>query len=363
MKNNDSSKNTIKKCKFFMNFLKERDWLEDMATQGFLLTNITLGMIYEFKQTESCEKVYEIERFAVSAHPTVQELNARKIAIDVATQSGWEVVTHDEAMNYYFVKDKAGDETDEFYDDENLRLERAERYRKYYCYESPLALLKADLALGIVYIVLTILLLLLQLDDTAQSFMLFYIIISTFELACSVAQICLGHQLYTHFSLSRKEWANRKNHSVKKHFKEIGHLRRFLQAQNEKGLALSGYDKGLYLFEKDTCHYNYFVDTKTCLKKRLKEQGISYRRDAKDMSTQDLSWYEMSISEAAEYGLKPVAVVQDHILIYKRPYSDEQLPWDNDGDRISRFPFPPVLGVIFCIIGFCIGILAGILMI
>uniref|UniRef100_UPI0040568383 DUF2812 domain-containing protein n=1 Tax=Acetatifactor sp. TaxID=1872090 RepID=UPI0040568383 len=359
MSNNTLKENRIKKWKFFMNFLKERDWLEEMASQGFLLTNITMGMYYEFKKTEPCEKVFEVERFAVSAHPTVQELNARKLAIDVATQSGWEVVTHDEDMNYYFMKDKAGDETDEFYDDEELRRNRAERYRKHLAYEQPLGLLKGDLILGIIYIILTILLLALKLDDTARSAMLFYIVITTFEIACIVGNIALGQRLYTDFSLSREEWINRKNHSVKKRFKRIQHLRSFLQEQSEKGLSLTGYDNGHYLFEKDTCRYNYYVDTKSCLKKRLKEQGIAYEADKKNMSSQDLNWYEMSISEAAAYGLKPVAVVQKHVLIYKRPYSDEKLPWENGNAKISHSPFPSLLGMVFCIIGFFLGFLVG----
>lgn len=121
-----------------------------MAAQGWLLTDITLGILYHFKKTEPCEKVFDIDRFAISAHPSIQELNARKIATDVAGQSGWEIVTHDEEMNYYFVKDKAGDETDEFYDEESFRRERAERYRKHYSYEHPIGLQAPTLVGGIV---------------------------------------------------------------------------------------------------------------------------------------------------------------------------------------------------------------------
>ena len=92
----------MKKIKFFTSLAKERDWLEEMARQGFLLTNITMGVIYTFQGCEPCEKVYEVERFAISANPSITELTARTNAIDVATQFGWEMVTHDENMNYYF---------------------------------------------------------------------------------------------------------------------------------------------------------------------------------------------------------------------------------------------------------------------
>ena len=196
-------KDTIKKCRLYINFLKERDWLEEMAAQGFLLTDITLGIIYQFRKSEPCEKVFEVERFAVSSHPTIQELNARKIAIDIATQSGWEVVTHDEDMNYYFMKDKAGDETDEFYNDEALRRERAERYRKHLAFESPMNLLKGDLIVSFLYII--VLCLLTYLNNESLFLMWFFIIFSTIEFACILGSMITGERLYRDFSLTREE--------------------------------------------------------------------------------------------------------------------------------------------------------------
>ena len=80
----------MKKIKFFLSLLKERDWLEEMATQGWLLTNMTMGIIYTFKPVKPCEKVYEIERFAITSHPTVEELTARTRAFDITSQFGWE---------------------------------------------------------------------------------------------------------------------------------------------------------------------------------------------------------------------------------------------------------------------------------
>ena len=144
----------MKKIKFFASLLKERDWLEEMATQGWLLTDMTLGIIYNFKEIPPCEKVYEIERFAVSPHSTIADLTARTNAISLAKEFGWEVATHDEDMNYYFVKDKAGDESDEFYDNEETRKERAERYRNRLCIEHPHLLAKFDMVLTVFYLIL-----------------------------------------------------------------------------------------------------------------------------------------------------------------------------------------------------------------
>lgn len=71
----------MKKTKFFLSVLKERDWLEEMAAKGYILKNITMGMCYDFEETEPCEKVYEIERFAVgmSGEADKEELTAKEM--------------------------------------------------------------------------------------------------------------------------------------------------------------------------------------------------------------------------------------------------------------------------------------------
>ena len=42
----------MKKFKLFLSLFKERDWLEEMATKGWLLKDMTLGMIYHFEKIE-----------------------------------------------------------------------------------------------------------------------------------------------------------------------------------------------------------------------------------------------------------------------------------------------------------------------
>lgn len=324
----------MKKIKFFMSLLKERDWLEEMATKGWLLTDITWGMIYHFKKAEPCEKVFEIERFGVSAHPTVQELNARRFAIDVATQSGWEVVTHDEEMNYYFMKDKAGDETDEFYDDAESRRERAERFRKRYSYEVPKELLEGWIFVSVLYLIATILIVCVK-ETFDMGFVSFFIIGMAVEIALIRLYLKWGQQFYKELSLSREEWDNRKAHSVKKRFSKAKQLYSFLQEQNAHELSLAGYEDGRYLFEKDTNRYNYYVDTKSSLRKRMKKQGNHFKEEKKDWFLRSPKWYETSIADAEQYGLKPVCVIKSDMIIYKRVYSNEKLPVENGNINIS----------------------------
>lgn len=346
----------MRKFKIFISLFKERDWLEEMARQGWLLTDMTWGMLYHFEQVEPCEKVFEIERFAITSHPTVAELTAKADALDITSQFGWKQVTHDEDMNYYFVKDKSGDETDEFYEDTESRKERAERYRKHFCIENPRTVLSGVLGLSILYIILFFV---LQKEPAARLFFMWlYIIITVLEIGIAYASIRWGQQIYTELCMSREEWELHKKYSEKKHFNKVQQLRSYLQEKSEFGLSLKGYENGRYLFENDNKRYNYFIDTKTCLKKRLKEDGLRFTDETKDLQTQSLKWYETSIANAAKYGLKPVAVVNKSVLIYKRPYSDQPLPWENGNVNIN-YSLPTKEAAILTICCFLVGVVIG----
>lgn len=344
----------MKKFKWFMSLSKERDWLEGMARQGWLLTNITLGVLYTFKEVEPCEKVYEVERFAVSSKPTIEEVTSRKNALDIASQCGWELVTHDESMNYYFVKDKAGDETDEFYNDAETRRERAERYRKTYSIEQPLSLLRLELILTLLYAAIYFLI----GSENGTEILIVYLFVTLFELMCIVATMIMGQQFYTEFCMSREEWSNLQKHKEKARFKKIGEFRSYLQGKNKSGLSVIDYEKGYFIFEEDNKQYDYFVDTKACLKKRLKNEGVSLKSDF------GLRWYEASISNAEKFGLKPVAVINQTILLYKRPCSDKPYPWENDNEKLGFTHqvlklvtgFLTIYGIAF-IVGFVMGMI------
>lgn len=343
----------MKKIKFFLSLLKERDWLEEMAAQGWLLTNITGGIIYTFKQVEPCEKVFEIERFAITSHPTVAELTARARAFDITSQFGWEQITHDEDMNHYFVKDKAGDETDEFYDDEESRRERAERYRKHLCVEQPQILILETLIFSVVFFLISL------LEGFAPSYSFpFFTVFATIELSLIYASMAWGQRIYTELSMSREEWELYKKHTEKKKFSKVSQLLTFLQEKDASGLTLKTQENHRYQFEPSSRRYDYYIDTKACLKQRVKEEGQRFQSDKKDLMTQGLKWYEMSIAHAARYGFTPVTVLDKNVLVYKRPHSDAPMPQDN-GNASLRIVSPALAAVIF--FGCCglIGFVAG----
>lgn len=306
----------MKKWKFFMSLYKERDWLEDMARQGWLLEDITLGMLYHFKKCEPSEKVYEVDRFTQLGKPSKQQLTARKTALDIANQYGWEVVTHDEDMNYYFVKDRAGDESDEFYDEDSLRRERADKFRRHLSYEVPVILLGMLIGVTVVY---ASLFWMIGFSLNGMSGMIsMYIICTAFIVLFSFMSMIFGEKTYQELCMSREEWEQRKHFSVKKSFSKTADLLDFLKAQNEKGLVLTDYCDSTYLFEETNQRYQYEVDSKNLLKKRLRAVGKKYHSEKKDWNMQSIQWYEMSIAEAAKINFEPVCVADTDILIFKR---------------------------------------------
>lgn len=372
----------MKKVKFFISFYKERDWLEEMATQGWLLTDIKFGFIFYFKEITPCEKVYELERFAISANPSITELTARSNAIELAKEFGWEMVTHDEDMNYYFVKDKAGDETDEFYLDEESRKARAERYRNRYCIEQPHTSAKFDIVFSVFYLLIMLVLTIIDMNSEQAAHMEMgrtkYVLITLFPLLAIYAISALintitivysikwGNRWYKELCMTREEWAHYKKNSEKKSFRTIQELRSYLQEKSEFGLSLVEYENGIFRFKEDSNRYNYYIDTKKALRRRMKQAGSKYKSENKDWYGASPKWYETSIADAAQYDLKPVAVIHKNVLVYKRPYSNDHktnpLPWENGGERIHKHTFvtKALLYLLSCFtVGFVVGIISA----
>lgn len=359
----------MKKVKIFKSLLRERDWLEEMATQGWLLQNMTLGIIYDFKPIEPCEKVYEIERFALSRNPAISELTARSNAISMAKEFGWEVATHDEMLNYYFVKDKAGDETDEFYSNEEDRKARAERFRNH-SFDLVPGFWKTDIILAVLYIILLI----------ALGFACYYkgwstvgfvgacILLGAFLLnsicsnLTSLGSLKQGIRWYNELCMTREEWNTYKNYSDEVSFSTLPKLRSYLEEKSKNGLSLAGYENGALYFEATQQQYDYIFDTKSDLIRRLKEEGSPFAEENKDWMGASLKWYETSIALAAKHNLKPMAVVNRNILVYKRPHSEEPLPWENNVKRVFG-PLPRkkyiIILVVFFLLCFILGFTLG----
>jgi len=355
----------MKKVKFFTSLLRERDWLEEMATQGWLLKNMTLGIIYDFKAIEPCEKVYEIERFALSRNPAISELTARSNAISMAKEFGWEVATHDEMLNYYFVKDKAGDESDEFYSDEEDRKARAERFRNH-SFDLIPGFWKADIILAVFYIILIIAFSILcyYMKKPNAGFAVACVLLGVYLLnsiitnLSSLASLKQGRRWYNELCMTREEWNAHKNYSDEVSFSTLPKLRSYLEEKNKTGLTLTGYENGALYFEDTELQYDYIFDTKSDLMRRLKKEGTPFADENKDWLGASPKWYETSITQAAKHNLTPISVVNQNILIYKRPHSEAPLPWENKHKRVLG-PLPRKGIMILLIIFFLICLIFG----
>lgn len=358
----------MKKVKFFLSLFKERDWLEEMATKGWLLKDMTLGVIYHFEEIEPTEKVYEIDRFTVLRKPKKNMLLARKTALDIASQSGWDVVTHDEDMNYYFVKDKAGDESDEFYDDAELRRERAEKYRRHLTYDVIIELLGVVLFVSAVYLLgFGLLDFLGKSTEAIHGLAWVYLVCVSLLGGFSFFALWYADWIYEELCLSREEWEQRKRLGEKGKFSKTQNLLSFLREKNAQGLALTDYSDGKYLFEETDKNFQYEIDTKQALKKRLKAQGKKYRMERKDWNLQSFQWYEMSIAEAQSKGLELVCIIDGETLVYKRSCEIEgkELVLNSDYNEAmgwkQRFLSKGWIWVAFFGAGLVLGFISGML--
>jgi hypothetical protein len=356
--------NNIIKWKAFFSILKERDWLEEMALKGWLLEKIDVGVRYHFKKIEPAQKVYEIENFPIplNGNATKQEMTARKTAFDIAKQTGWEIVAHDEGMNYYFVKDKTGDESDEFYDDDESRRKRAEKFHRRYTYEQPHMLLSLLAFISVIY---ALLFFILRNDTKALViWMGIYIVAAITEVSCALLLMVMGENIYHELLMSREQWENRKEHSYKATFYNVEKLMELLQKMNSKGLDLVACEGNTYLFEKSNEKYIYCADTKKALVKRVKKSGKKVKEEKKDWERQSLWWYEMSIEEAKEHGFQVICSVENGTIIYRKLKTDDITTWNTGAVRTGKMN--NVIGIgnwfLVCfILGVVCGVLAGIL--
>lgn len=357
----------MRKVKFFMNYLKERDWLEEMAREGWLLDDISVGAIYKFKKSEPCEKVYEVERFALSysGNAGKRELTGRKTAFDIASQTGWEIVTHDESMNYYFRKDRAGDESDELYGDEESRRLRAEKWRGYMSVDAPKMLLGLLLSICAIYMICLFMMGSGAAMGAADYSLLWVFFIGvTVEAGFSLLLMTFGERVYHDMLLSREQWEKRKKYCEKRKFQKAEEMLAYLTGKDAEGLAFAGCGGGRYLFEPTAEHYVYYADTSRALSKRRRAAGKKPVRESKDWEGVSTAWHEASMEEAEKLGLEVVCAVDGGTLIYRRKKSLPPVVWDSGAGRTGYGSMlygvrTMMLGALA--VGFAAGLILGII--
>ena len=227
--------NRIKKTRFFCSLRKELHWLEEMAQQGYFLTDMTMGMVYTFEQHAPERIVYEIDRFDLPKSPTLKEIREKEQFVLLAVEMGWQEVTHTEDMTYYFCKPYEEDGVNEMYEDEEMRRLHAAKFREYY----------RGMSQHLNYTTLTWAAILLILSVITAEWTVAWL--CSFFCLCTVAvsawTYSISEQYYREFCLSRQEWEciyENADHIKKVHrlFLFTRSLEKFLHRQSIQGWHL-----------------------------------------------------------------------------------------------------------------------------
>lgn len=251
----------IKKCKIIFSLMKEKVWLEEMAQKGYLFENIEMGIIYTFRIGEPKKMIYEIDRFDLPKNPSLNEIQEKELFMSLAEEMGWQQITHDEDMNYYFSKEYVEDDINELYTDEEMRRIHAQKYRDRYENMGSTS--------NTVGLVLS-LLLIAEYLLLSQSVALLWIVLFTVIFFGFWGYVIkwAGQMYYNELRMEAAEWKrlHMQNSNVHKHFGiflRTKSLERYLNKQSRLGYHIVKMTDTLYFFEKgDSTDYKYCVDTK-----------------------------------------------------------------------------------------------------
>lgn len=312
---------TKKRFRIMAGYQKERMWLEEMALQGWFLTDISLGMIYTFKKNEPKHMLYDIDRFSLPKKPTLEEIRRKEMFLEMAEELGWKEVTHSEGMTYYFAKEYEEGGVNELHNDPESRRFLAEKYLSSFSYHA-----KQQVFWAAVIVVINILEKLLQIwvkEDFYLGwfdwFTLFYVAICNFF---AVYLWKMGIRTEKELSMSRQEWENSVNPETHKIVRKLiwtnRGLNKFLRMQEEQGWLLVSVTPTKYFFEKSQGgNWIYTMDSKSLTNKRRKAANREKFEDGKDWTGINNDWEIASVQDAEEKGWTFVCALENRAVIYR----------------------------------------------
>lgn len=311
---------TKKKLKLFLSFQKERLWLESMAKDGWFLENITLGMIFTFKQGEPKNMMYEVDRFNLPKKPTLEEIRHKEFFMDMADELGWKEVAHDESLIYYFCKEYKEGDINELYNDEESRRQRGKKFSSFYYKKAQEMVFWATLIVAVE-------LLIMLLDNVLPRLGLLLEWYNYFSLVYAV--ICNSFALFLwklakrteeELAMTRKEWKKKQTDTKckKKLIFTIRALSRFLREQEKQGWILTDASATKYYFvKKENTHQIYTMDSKWLTNKRRREREQEVFKDSKDWKGMNNDWQVQSLKDAEEKGWHFVCALENRAVIYR----------------------------------------------
>lgn len=362
-------KEIIKKTKWFISIKKEKLWLEEMALKGYKLCNMVFGIRYTFEKIEPSRLVYEMDRFNLPKSPSLGEIKEKEEAIEVAKELGWEIVVHDEDMNYYFCKEYIPEDSNQLYHDLESREIRAQKYRNRYQ-----TLAKSMIAMALaVNVFLAIFALFMWLLDGVPDVGFYYFSLgyTVFCLGFTLLYDCIGEKYYKEFMMTEEEWLRnntyKKEHQkkVKKVFFQSKSLQKYLTKESENGWHIYKFSAIHYLFEKEECRkYQYIMDSKALTNKRIKSRGEETLTDKKDWMGMNNAWQVQSVKDAESLGWEFVSAYGNNMILYRGAADKEMEQLNSHGKmplvgafayKVGTFLF--ICGSIGFVVGLCFGFL------
>lgn len=331
----------MRKYRLFTSFQKECGWLEKMASEGWFLTDICLGVCYTFERGEPRRLLYDIDRFSLPKNPTLEEIQHKEFFLEMARELGWHEVTHDEGMTYYFAKEYEEGGINELHNDPESRWRRAAKFREAINKEGShlvfwgLVVLLIDVGVKLIGALLG------EPDPYLvwyDWFAFAYVIFSNgFAVWCRRYGIRVEREL----RLTRAEWEASRDPFVHREVRKLiltnRGLRRFLEEQEAQGFVLTALTATRYFFERSGISGQiYTMDSKRLVNKRLRARQQRAIRDGKDWTGQNNDWEIESVREAERLGWHFVCALENRAIIYRGVEKAVQLLNDPRYDKGFR---------------------------
>lgn len=338
--------NTLSLIRFFISIRKEKAFLEEMALKGWFFSDLKLGVKYIFTKGEPKKMIYEVDRFNLPKNPTIKDIMARKNFIETAYEMGWEVITHDETLIYYFGKEYKEGEINELYNDFESREIRANKFYDYFISQTKNynTFIIIFLLAGIVF------------DFSSKVFsknlvntsMFYSIFVIGFILSnCYVLNI--AQKTKKELLMTTEEWENLnlQNKNIKKEevsYSSIKKIISFLEEESENGWQLENVIDNKYFFKKDnSIKYSYNIDTQELLKKRINKTEKEALSDTKDFFSENNEWQVKSLEYAKNNGWSFACALSNIAIIYRSKSSDKKRPINDSKGNIIYINFDKAL--------------------
>lgn len=312
--------------------------------------------------------LYDVDRFSLSKKPSLEEIEHKELFLEMAQELGWQEITHDESMTYYFAKEYEEGGVNELCNDEESRRYRAEKFRsilhmfaKRYVFWV-MVVAAVDIWTKWVRMRLEI--------PRASWYDWFTIIYVTAVNALALAAWKWGEKCKKELSMTRQEWEESIDPASHKRVRKLiltnRGLNRFLSRQAAEGWTLTEVTPTRYSFEKSKVGKQiYTMDSKYLVNRRRKAGSQEKIGDSKDWIGMNSDWQLQSVHDAEEKGWSFVCALENRSIIYKgeetkvQPLNDRK--YDNSLRCISlvgKYGACIILsGALGGILGFFMGLL------